>query len=301
MFHKRIMLLIVLCSTAMISPMIACARTPAQPAATTTAQPEDTAAPIPTATVQPEDTARPIPTTTSTTAPISTVTATDTPVYPPAAQHVSIGGIEFMIDPLLQPIVEVHGKNMGEVPYVHFAFSSESALCRESGCIEIYPVDDYMAAYGQVYFPPQGPGGGAAALLKAAEKILEFQNGAGTRVIEMHGQMGYYANNGNLMYIFRGYTHDGKYAAFVQVPLDATILLSSADPQHNTNPDAVPVPDGSSEVDYNTEVARQLDLLPADAFTPNLDKLDALVTSLRIDALPYVESVITLEPLQPLE
>jgi hypothetical protein len=156
--------------------------------------------------------------------------------------------------------------------------------------VEVYPVEQYQAAFPDYPLPPLG----AATILRAQEQALGFQNGNGARAILMRGQDGFFANNEDLVYDFQGYSDDGQYYVSIIIPLDAPILLSSADPGENTNAAAIPVPaelpsDYGQLIDvmreYNQQVAQQLDLLAAEDLTPSLSVLDTLVTSLRVETL----------------
>ncbi len=106
----------------------------------------------------------------------------------------------------------------------------------------------------------------------------------------MKGQDTVLANNESIVYEFHGVTGDGQYYVAITFPIDAAILLSALDPAENTNAAAIPVPElpaddaqlGAAIREYNQEAQRQLDMLDSAGFTPNLDVLDALVTSLRV-------------------
>ncbi|KAA3661962.1 MAG: LysM domain-containing protein, partial [Chloroflexi bacterium] len=71
--------------------------------------------------------------------------------------------------------------------------------------------------------------------------------------------------NENLYYLFEGVTGNGRYAIWFEYPLSTTFL---------TNLD----PDTTAET-----ITSQLDDLPSDTFTPELIKLDAVVTSFQIE------------------
>jgi hypothetical protein len=150
------------------------------------------------------------------------------------------------------------------------------------GCVEVYDVAAYKAANPDLPLPPLGAG----TVLKTPPEEVAFQNGNGSRSLRMYGQMGYFANNETLLYEYRGITGDGRFYILITFPLDASILLSTYDPTANTNPMAIPVPDNTAAMAYNQMIAKQLTLLPATEFTPNLDLLDALVVSLQVSSLP---------------
>jgi hypothetical protein len=170
-----------------------------------------------------------------------------------------------------------------------FAFAP-AGYCREVGCVQVYDVQAYKEVFPDNYFPPRG----AATILRAQELGLGFQGGAGTRSIRMYGQNIFWANNEALVYDFQAYTDDEQYYVRITFPIDAPILLSTYDPEQNTNEGALPVPSplpdpperDSAIVEYNREAARQLDLLAAGDFAPALWVLDALVASVRVEPSP---------------
>ena len=200
---------------------------------------------------------------------------------------VSHNGITFSFDPVLGDAVHAHVLSRGVVSYTRLIFAPYGD-CREVGCVEVYPVQEYREAFPDWPLPPVG----AAPILRAQTQRLGFQNGTGTRSIRMYGQNVFWANNADLVYDYQGFTDDERYYVFVTLPIDAPILLTTANPEENTNDGALPVPtalpDDRAQRDsniqaYNREVARQVDLLAAADFAPSLGVLDALVTSLRIE------------------
>ncbi len=254
--------------------------------AATTAVP-DTPAPTPTHTetaVPPTLTPPPI----VTPAPTPTLEPTTTPTPEPPVE-VAFNGIRFLLDGRLAdevyPAVETWGDT--GMTYTVIKFAPEG-LCRDVGCVELYDMAAYEAANPDFPLPPVG----AATMLKTPPENVAFQNGGGSRSLRMYGQMEYFANNEALLYEYRGFTTDGRYYVLVTFPLDASILFSGYEPDQNTNPDAIPLPAPLSDdfaaqnqmmMDYNREVEAQLAQLPATAFTPGLDLLDALAASLHIE------------------
>jgi hypothetical protein len=211
-----------------------------------------------------------------------------------------------LIDEVTAQSDYTYGKQVG---YTRLSFAPDGD-CQDSGCLLVYPLEQFLSAYGHLVFPPAGYGGGAAVILESRIETLKFESGAGTRSLEMHGQMAYFANNGSLMYVFRGYSDDKRYAIYLQYPVEAKILFSAEaafDPEANTNPQALPAPTSSPDdrhgsemagynlLAYNQLISHQLDLLDPQEFTPSLDLLDALVTSISIEqkATPNLETCST--------
>ena len=198
--------------------------------------------------------------------------------------------VSFDYDPSLGDAVYVHALSLGEVPYTRFAFAPDGD-CREVGCVEVYPVDQYREAFPDWPLPPVG----AATVLRAQSHHLAFHNGSGTRSIRMYGQNVFWANNEDVLYDYQGSTEDRQHYVLVTFPIDTPILLTTSDPSANTNEAAVPVPSPLPEDfaqldaavgEYNRAAERALDLLAPPDFSPSLDALDALVASLRIEPVP---------------
>jgi len=175
------------------------------------------------------------------------------------------------------------GGNVTTIAITRFATSPQDTFC-ERGCIDIIPVAQAKQALGRFAFPPDGQGG--MVLFQTRSQTLSFQNGSGTRTLEMHGQGVQFVNNAELRYIFRGYTSDGQYAVYVTFPIQASILPSDPDPAANTNPHVFAPPpalDDPTAIDtFNQQAVTQLNALSPNDFSPNLAWLDALVQSLYV-------------------
>jgi hypothetical protein len=145
----------------------------------------------------------------------------------------------------------------------------------QTWCLMIYPVAEFEQAFGSFVFPPNGYRGGAGVVFKAQEATLSFQNGSGDRTLETFGQDHYGVSNESLKYVFRGYSADGQYGVFVQIPIHAASL-----------PNVAPTvaPDVNEILGYNAQAAESMNALSPEDFTPNLDLLDALVSSISVTA-----------------
>lgn len=213
---------------------------------------------------------------------VSTFVPTPVPTpVPPVA--VDFNGIHFLLDGRLAEQIYPSTKTWhgSDMTYTVIKFAPEG-FCHEVGCIEVYDVAVYEATNPNSPLPPVGAG----TVLKTPSEEVVFQNGNGSRSLRMYGQMGYFANNEALLYEYRGFTEDGRFYILITFPLNASILLSTYDPTANTNPAAIPVPDNAGEMAYNQMITKQLSLLPPTEFTPNLDLLDALAASLRVESPP---------------
>ncbi len=169
--------------------------------------------------------------------------------------------------------------NPNTITIWRFAVNPSDDFCLQ-GCVDIIPLAQAQATFGQWAFPPYNAG----ILLSARKAVLSFQGGQGTRTLEIQGQALVLANNQDLRYIVRGYSQDGKWAVYVDFPIAADVLPSHPDPTQNTNPNAhQPLPqadDAQALQAYNQSVLPLLEQAATSAFTPNLDLLDRLVQSL---------------------
>ena len=262
------------------------------PPATETATPTDVlSTPVPV----PSKTATASSTPPQTAAVLPTQAPTVTPTFAPdllvePSGLLSFNGLTFTLDSALAPYVFPLVVEWRGMFYTQIRFAPEG-ICREIGCIEVYEVAAYEAALPELPLPPLGAG----ILLTTQTEGMRFQNGGGGRAILMRAQAGYFANNDALVYEFTGFTDDGRYYVLVQFPLDAPILLSTFDPEQNTNSNAMPVPAElpSDYIEllevmqrYNQEVAAELGLLAPDHFMPSLTLLDALVSSILVQPPP---------------
>jgi hypothetical protein len=110
-------------------------------------------------------------------------------------------------------------------------------------------------------------------------KYHDFQNGSGVRFLTIYAQYPAPINNHDLFYTYQGLTADGRYVV--------SIILPVLHPSLAENPQAFDMSQLQAIAEdyrnYRTEQANALSALPNDTFVPNLDKLDALVASLKIE------------------
>lgn len=207
--------------------------------------------------------------------------------------QISFNGVSF--DLYLAEAVYVHlSDDQWDVDgHTTFAFAPQG-LCREVGCVEVYPVSSFA---GQIpggeaimlnlwdavngdpssYFPTWG----AAILIQSNTVKLQFEGMQGLRAVVMRGQASYPAVHNSLIYEFNGLTADGRYYVVVTVPLDIPVLG-----------DGPVLPSDPAEqeqfvLEYNSIVEAQLNELPSSDFFPDLQSCDALAESVRIGN--YVE------------
>ena len=190
--------------------------------------------------------------------------------------NINYNGIRFTLDPAIgsrlyvfDDVTTIDGLTAHNT---RFALTSEE-YC-QTWCLIVYPITDFTRAFGTFVFPPAGYRGGAAVIFKAKEISFSFQNGNGDRELETFGQDHYKVSNKSLKYVFRGYSADKQYGIFVQAPIHATNLLD-VPPMMTTNGNSV-----QDILEYNQQAAQSMNALTPADFTPNIDLLDALVTSI---------------------
>lgn len=117
-------------------------------------------------------------------------------------------------------------------------------------------------------------------------QLISFQNGQGVRFLSEYGQTPVSANNQDLFYQFQGLTRDGAYYIIAIFPVSTPGLGDSNDPAVAVPIHGIPFPtmgDPSANWEgYYAAVSNYLEATPADAFTPSLNQLDAMIQSMQI-------------------
>ncbi len=133
---------------------------------------------------------------------------------------------------------------------------------------------------------PEVPFFNVSAALAAQVKVIPFQNGRGVRMLTQYGMGHAIINNQELFYHFEGLTGDGQYYVIAILPVTAPGLPDDGQPGSVVPPGGVSVPDfndmNANWMGYFGEVRQMLQDCVSDAFTPNLNQLDALIASLAI-------------------
>ena len=133
---------------------------------------------------------------------------------------------------------------------------------------------------------PYVPFFNAQPVFTSNAKLLPFQNGQGLRFLTEYAQYFAPANNHDMFYNYQGMTNDGAYYVIAILPVSAPVLAESSDPTAPLPNGIVPYPNvDDSNPDWATyykSVTEVLDATPSQAFTPTLDQLDALISSIRI-------------------
>jgi hypothetical protein len=124
----------------------------------------------------------------------------------------------------------------------------------------------------------------AGAVFASRDNLIEFQNGAGVRMLTQYAQSFAQINNFELFYHFQGLTSDGSYYLIAILPISAPIL--APDNESPAPADGVPFPGYTDpDVDYQAYyrlVVEKLNTVPGDSFDPTLTALDQLIGSIKI-------------------
>jgi hypothetical protein len=116
----------------------------------------------------------------------------------------------------------------------------------------------------------------ARQAMDAQVQYLDFKSGRGVRFLTQFNNGMAPINNYNLIYTFQGLTSDGKYYVAAVLPITSPELTSD---QLFTGQQA------KTGKDYQDTISRTVALLdqqPANSFTPDLNKLDALIRSIEV-------------------
>jgi hypothetical protein len=125
----------------------------------------------------------------------------------------------------------------------------------------------------------------ASQLFHARAKVVRFQNGTGLLFLTQFLNEGYahVINNERLEYAFQGLTDDKKY--LVSMTFSVSVKGFPSSDMDDTHGD-YKIPDtllpNKSYDEYVLKIARELDKMPSQKFTPNLNKIENLIHSLKI-------------------
>ncbi len=238
----------------------------------------------------------------------------DTPTAVPTIQvdspDISYEGISFSYDQTIARNITpktIQGQNLGEeqMPgetypsYIEFSFEGYGVSDHfHEPKIRVYPVEEYriinpsaasiVDALQQMLIDKPGgsamsnlpflPMWNAAQMFSANVEYIDFQNGSGLRYLTMFGQAIYPIDNMNLFYTFQGITDDGRYYISAVLPII-----------HGGLPN-----DGASLLDdyegfienwdnYLAETLTWLEEQTPQSFLPNLEDLDAMMSSFVIN------------------
>lgn len=227
-----------------------------------------------------------------------------------ATSDVDFEGVRFSFDQKIARTVVpaiIQGQNLGEeyLPgdtypsYTEFSFEAYGVSDHfQDPKIRVYPVEEYRIINpsaaniidelqqtlinkpvgGVMSNLPFLPMWNAAQMFSANVEYIDFQNGSGLRYLTMFGQAIYPIDNMNLFYTFQGITDDGRYYISAILPII-----------HGGLPN-----DGASLLDdyegfienwdnYLADTLTFLEEQPPQSFLPNLEDLDAMMSSFVIN------------------
>lgn len=114
----------------------------------------------------------------------------------------------------------------------------------------------------------------ASQALHAQDKYLDFKNGKGVRFLTQFDQAPLPINNFELIYTYQGLTADGNFYVAAVLPINHPSL-----PADNKITGKEPPEFTSDFPKYLANTASALEQQPAGSFTPDLAKLDAMMSS----------------------
>lgn len=130
------------------------------------------------------------------------------------------------------------------------------------------------------------PFANAAQVFGAQVKVINFQNGSGVRFLTEYAHDLVTINNHDMFYHFQGLTSDGKYYVVAILPANASFLVSDPDYAAPIPADGIPFPQNTEDIAsldaYYNAVTAKLNTTATEAFTPGLNLLDALISSIVI-------------------
>ena len=118
----------------------------------------------------------------------------------------------------------------------------------------------------------------AAQVMHVQLQYLDFKDGQGLRYLTEFDQAFVPINNYELIYTYQGLTSDGKYYVAAVLPVNSPGLPADGTVTGNEPPEFA-----SDFSAYLQGVVDTLNLQSADTFTPDLTRLDAMMSSLEIN------------------
>jgi hypothetical protein len=120
----------------------------------------------------------------------------------------------------------------------------------------------------------------AAQVFRSQVKYLNFQSGQGVRFVTQYDQAIMPVNNQEVFYTFQGLTSDGRYYIAAILPVATSAL---PDTSEMSQEQMQTLSTGEAFAAYLNQVVQTLNGLPGSGFAPNLDGLDAMINSLRVE------------------
>jgi len=127
---------------------------------------------------------------------------------------------------------------------------------------------------------PDLPVGNADRIFHSQLQYLKFQNGSGLRYLTQYAQDVSPISNDRLVYVFQGMTADGAYYVSGMFPITHPSLPENYDAAMKGQ-DAQKFSENFSN--YLLDVQNKLNEQKSDSFTPTLDMLDKMISTLKVD------------------
>jgi hypothetical protein len=172
-----------------------------------------------------------------------------------------------------------------------YVYPAQSSPLPPGAAENIELVRDITANPGQLSGSnnmPTIPFFNAGPIFIAQENLVEFQNGAGVRMITQYAQSIVKVNNNELFYHFQGLTADNQFYLIAILPVNAPTLAPDSSETSAIPAGGVSFP-GYADIDadfqgYYEAVTGNLNSLPEEDFTPSLSTLDALIASIQVSS-----------------
>jgi hypothetical protein len=170
-----------------------------------------------------------------------------------------------------------------------YIFPAQSDSLSAGAANNIFLIRDILANPAQLLVEnnmPPVPFFNAGAVLVAKDEPLDFQNGAGVRMLTQYAQSFAKINNKELFYHFQGLSDDQSMYIIAILPVSAATLPADSAEGSAPASGGVTFPgyaDPNADFEgYYAAVKDELNRLTPEAFNPSLTSLDALVASLQV-------------------
>lgn len=135
---------------------------------------------------------------------------------------------------------------------------------------------------------PHVPFFNAGQVFASQEKVIQFKNGSGLRIVTQYAQDISPINNSGLFYLFEGLSGDGKYYIVAVLPLNLPFLPADNNPNSATPAGGIAFPQngapGASFESYYKSITDLINNTASDQFKPSLTQLDELIQSINFTA-----------------
>jgi hypothetical protein len=127
---------------------------------------------------------------------------------------------------------------------------------------------------------PNLPVGNAGQIIHSQVQYLKLQNGSGLRYLTQFAQDVSPISNDRLVYVFQGITADGAYYISAIFPITNSSLPANYD---KAMKGLDPQKFSENFSNYLLDVQKQLNEQKSDSFTPTLDRLDTMMSTVKVE------------------